>query len=350
MRFSLMFFSGDAAGDAPYRLMLEAARAADRLGFCAVWTPERHFTRFGGLFPNPAVTAAALAMITERVQLRAGSLVAPLHDVVRIAEDWAVVDQLSGGRVAISFGSGWNANDFVLFPDRYDRRHVVMYEQIEQLRRLWQDGAVTRINGTGRTIEIRTLPRPVQPQLPLWITSSGNIDTFRSAGRLGAYVLTHMIQQDRAGLAEKIDAYRRAWAVAGHDPDAGVVSLMLHTYLTTDAGRARETVRPWMREYLRSAVDLELQAAAAGGVISGGLEAPAQEIDPAVLEELLDVTFDRYFETASLLGTVETASAFVEQVARLGIDEIACLVDFGVERPLVLESLEHVATLIRLWS
>ena len=108
MDFGIMFFSsGDRpAGQQPYRLLTEVARRADAAGFTSLWTPERHFGEFGGLFPNPAVTSAALATITEHIQLRAGSLISPLHHVVRIAEEWSVVDNLSGGRAAISFGAG----------------------------------------------------------------------------------------------------------------------------------------------------------------------------------------------------------------------------------------------------
>src|SRR6266850_3063599 len=108
MDFSIMFFAGSdrPAGGDRYALVREAAQFADRHGFSAVWTPERHFHEFGGLFPNPSVLAAALAVMTERVQIRAGSLIAPLHDPVRIAEEWSVVDNLSHGRVAISFGAG----------------------------------------------------------------------------------------------------------------------------------------------------------------------------------------------------------------------------------------------------
>jgi len=129
MEFGLMFFfSADQNLDGnKYKLLIEAAKFADEHEFCCVWTPERHFHKFGGLFPNPAVTNAALAMVTNRLQLRAGSLVSPLHDVVRIAEEWAVVDNLSDGRAAISFGSGWNINDFVFFPGRYAERSEELF-------------------------------------------------------------------------------------------------------------------------------------------------------------------------------------------------------------------------------
>src|SRR3954454_4606598 len=102
MDLGLMFFfkGGEHARGDKYKLLLDASRFADEHEFCCVWTPERHFHKFGGLFPNPAVTGAALAMIIHHLQIRAGSLISPLHDALRIVEEWAVVDNLSGGRVA----------------------------------------------------------------------------------------------------------------------------------------------------------------------------------------------------------------------------------------------------------
>ena len=120
--FGLFYFAADAAdATGAYRLLVEGAKFADRNGFDAVWTPERHFHEFGGLYPSPAVTSAALATVTERIQIRAGSVVLPLHDPIRVAEEWAVVDNLSGGRVGLSFASGWHANDFALAPGQLRR-------------------------------------------------------------------------------------------------------------------------------------------------------------------------------------------------------------------------------------
>src|SRR5215470_14828521 len=133
MEFGIMFFSsaGDLRpGRGRYALLLDAVRFADRRGFAAVWTPERHFHPFGGLFPNPAVLSAGIATATERLEIRAGSLISPLHSALRIAEEWSVVDNLSGGRAAISFGAGWNVDDFVFAPDHYERRYEVMAQQI----------------------------------------------------------------------------------------------------------------------------------------------------------------------------------------------------------------------------
>ena len=109
-----MWGNDDAPGPAKYRLLIEGAKFFDENGFAAVWTPERHFHAFGGPYPNPAVTGAAVAAVTKHVKIRAGSCVVPLHHPVRIAEEWSVVDNLSNGRVEIAAASGWNPNDFVL--------------------------------------------------------------------------------------------------------------------------------------------------------------------------------------------------------------------------------------------
>lgn len=344
MKFGILFFASGGAGSqaGKYRLLLEAARIADRGGLCAVWTPERHFHPFGGLFPNPAVLGAALAPITERIQIRAGSLISPLHHTLRIAEEWSVVDNLSGGRAAISFGAGWNVDDFLFFPERYERRQACMYEQIELVRRLWRGEELSETNSFGRPVRVLLYPQPVQPELPVWVTSSGNVETFASAGRHGANVLTHLIGQDLPTLGEKIERYRAAWRESRGSASQGKVSLMLHTFVGPDMAAVEGKVRAPFREYLRSAVQLEQLAAAAGGVISGGHRIEPHQITPAALEELLDLSFERYLESGSLIGTPERCLRMVERLEAIGVDEVACLIDFVDDPEAVLESLDHL--------
>jgi hypothetical protein len=172
LEFGIFFFGGDegAAAWEKYQFVIDVARFADAAGFAAVWLPERHFTQMGSLYPNPAVLHAALARETRRIRLRAGSVVLPLHDPLRVAEEWALVDNLSKGRVEISFAPGWNAEDFAFFPDHYARRYDVMYEHIKVLDRLWQGETIERTDGSGKSIRVRTYPTPVQKQLVKWIT------------------------------------------------------------------------------------------------------------------------------------------------------------------------------------
>ncbi|HEU0078950.1 MAG TPA: MupA/Atu3671 family FMN-dependent luciferase-like monooxygenase, partial [Longimicrobiaceae bacterium] len=334
--FSLFYFAaGDrGSGRGRYRLLLEGAKWADRNGFEAVWTPERHFHAFGGPYPNPSVTSAALATITERVRLRAGSVVLPLHDPIRVAEEWSVVDNLSDGRVEVSFASGWHADDFVLAPERYARRREAMFEGIEEVRRLWRGGTTARAGGSGATVEVGTLPRPVQPELPVWVTAAGSPDTFRQAGRIGAHLLTHLLGQSLEELAERVRAYREGRREGGHDPDAGRVALMLHTFVGDDDARVRATVRGPFREYLRTSFDLVLRLAGSG--------ADPSTLSPADVEAMLDAAFERFYRTSGLMGTPEACLETVRRVRGAGVDEVACLVDFGVDDDLVLASLDRL--------
>jgi alkanesulfonate monooxygenase SsuD/methylene tetrahydromethanopterin reductase-like flavin-dependent oxidoreductase (luciferase family) len=137
---SLFFFTSEesTSPEDKYRLVLDGARFADSHGFASVWTPERHFHAMGALFPNPSLLGVAIAGATRRVGIRAGSVVLPLHDPIRVAEEWAVVDNLSRGRAGVSFASGWHANDFVFAPEKYAERKRHMLEAVDVVRRLWR--------------------------------------------------------------------------------------------------------------------------------------------------------------------------------------------------------------------
>ena len=204
LEFSLFYFAADAGDAAKYRLYLEGAKFADRAGFTAVWTPERHFHAFGGVYPNPSVLSAALAMVTTRIRLRAGSVVLPLHDPIRVAEEWAVVDNLSGGRVDLAFARGWNANDFVLAPSRFTDNKQILFADVERVRRLWRGESLTVPNGKGVDTAVAIHPRPRQPELQIWITCSGDQERFVEAGACGA------TRTDGAALPDRRRAGREA--------------------------------------------------------------------------------------------------------------------------------------------
>jgi len=344
MKFGIMFFSsfsGQSDGNI-YDLLIEASRFADKNGFCCVWTPERHFHEFGGGFPNPSLMSAVLSMITNKIQIRAGSLISPLHDIIRIAEEWAVVDNLSEGRVAISFGSGWNANDFILYTDRYSRRHEIMSEQIEDLKLIWKGVPIVRKNSFNKEVSVQIYPRPIQKELPIWITSSGNINTFRYAGQIGANILTHLMGQDIQSLGEKIQAYRSARDENGFDPDQGIVSLMLHTFMGTTIESVKAKVKRPFCQYLKTAINLEQMAAMGGGTISGGHKIEPHTISDDVMDQLLDITFDRYFNAGALMGTLSSCREFIWELKNIGVDEVACLIDFLQDRKGIMESLKYV--------
>ncbi|MDM3870605.1 LLM class flavin-dependent oxidoreductase [Porticoccus sp. W117] len=347
MSFGLfMWGNDDGPGEAKYRLMMEGSKYFDENGFNAVWTPERHFGAFGGPYPNPAVTSAAIAAVTKNISIRSGSCVSPLHHPIRIAEDWAVVDNLSNGRVALSFAAGWQPNDFVIKPENHKNNKQVMMEQIETVKKLWRGEKVAFENPMGQMVDIETLPRPVQKELPVWFTTAGNPESYRQAGELGVNVLTHLLGQSVEELAEKVKIYREARAKAGHDPAAGKVSLMLHTLVGDNTDEVRELVRQPMKDYLSSAMKLVLDFAWAFPAFKrpGGADSNPEDIDIKNLsaedtDAILEFAFERYFETSGLFGDVATCEAMINRCKAADIDEIACLMDFGVDTNVVMDSL-----------
>lgn len=333
LRFSLYFFSGDGSKETEdkYRLVIESAKIADRQGFAAVWTPERHFQDFGGLYPNPSVLSAALAVITERIQIRAGSVALPLHHPVRVAEEWSVIDNLSRGRVAVSFASGWHPDDFIFAPDLYDERRETMFRHIELIQKLWAGETVHFRGVKGQEVEVKIMPKPLQPLLPIWITSSGSAETWSHAGAIGANVLAAYVGYSDEELSERINLYRASRAAHGHDAQRGVVTLMLHTFVGENEDAVRQKVRVPFTNYLRTYFKQYENVHVAPDAISD-----------ADKDALMAAAFEKYFESHTLLGTPAKCARLLDRLTRLGVDEVACLVDFGVEAEAVLDSLHHL--------
>jgi natural product biosynthesis luciferase-like monooxygenase protein len=340
MQFSLFFFSADEqrASSDKYRLMIEAAIFADQHGFQAIWTPERHFQAFGGLYPNPAVTSAALAMVTERIQLRAGSVVLPLHDPIAVAETWSMVDNLSHGRVGVSFAAGWHVNDFVLAPETYAARRDTMVERAQLIGRLWRGEALQRPNGVGNSVPVRIFPRPVQPTLPIWLTCLSG-ETFIKAGEIGAHVLTALLSHDIAQLTERIAAYRATLAAHGHDPQAGLVTVMLHTFVGDTDAQVGEKALPAYTDYIRTNIDLQASNAAGLGM----------DIDAEVLTEadLLLLAATRFARLAheGLVGTPDVCLRMLDELRDSGANEIACLIDFIADADVVMDGIRRLTAL-----
>lgn len=355
MDFSLFYWGNDdGPGKRKYELLLEGAKFADTHGFRAVWTPERHFHAFGGPYPNPSVTGAAVAAVTKNIDVRSGSCVAPLHHPLRIAEEWAVIDNLTDGRAGLGIASGWHPVDFVMRPESAPPNNkAAMFDAIDKVRRLWRGEEVAFDRGNGEMVPVQSLPRPVSKELPLWLTIAGNPDTWREAGEIGANVLTHLLGQSIDEVAEKIGIYHAALRKAGHDPKDFTVTLMLHTYVARSRDLARETARGPMKAYLLSAAGLVKQYAWAFPAFKkpAGVTNP-MDIDLGSLSQdevdgILDYAFNRYFEDSGLFGTVEDCLRRVEHLKRIGVGEIGCLIDYGIPTQQVLEGLYPLAEVLR---
>jgi natural product biosynthesis luciferase-like monooxygenase protein len=257
--------------------------------------------------------------------------VLPLHHPIRVAEEWAFVDNISQGRVGVSFASGWQPNDFVISPATFADRKNAMVANIDVVRRLWRGEKLAFPGPLGKDVEVQTLPRPIQKELPIWVTAAGNPETFQQAGEMGCHLLTHLLGQKIEDVTAKLKVYREAWRKAGHAGE-GHVTLMLHTFVGPDEDEVREIVRGPMKEYLRSSVDLIKQAAwSFPTFVQRGAEngkSPVEIMDAQPLSEeemdaLLEHAFARYYGTSALFGTPARCLELVDKVKAVGVDEIA---------------------------
>ncbi|HEY3581711.1 MAG TPA: MupA/Atu3671 family FMN-dependent luciferase-like monooxygenase, partial [Pyrinomonadaceae bacterium] len=246
------------------------------------------------------------------------------------------VDNLSRGRVAVSFASGWHADDFVFAPDNYAERKQLMLQELERVRSLWRGEALSFKGGAGNEVEIKIHPRPIQPELPFWITTAGLAETFRAAGEAGASLLTHLLGQSLEELAEKIEIYRQAWRPQKGSAEKPLVTLMLHTFVGNDLAYVAERVQGPLCRYLASSLGL-----ARNSLRSLGHEV-ADDLTAADLEALLAHAFDRYYQTSGLFGTPETCMRMIDRLKLAGVDEVACLIDFGVDVDSVISNLTYL--------
>jgi len=341
MQVSLFYFGNDVFVDPSqrYRLLCEGAKFADEHGFTAVWTPERHFERFGGLYPNPCITIAALTTITKKVRLRAGSSIQPFHNAVCMAENWALLDNLSNGRIDVAFGSGWHVNDFVLAPDHYPCRREILFRDIATIQLLWKGETVELKNGIGNPVRIRTYPPPIQKELPIWITAHSD-ETFALAGRSGFNVLANFINKDNAKLKNKIRVYREAISETGK---RGIVTLMVHAFVSSDRVQARDLGMKALTEYLTTNLELMAPMLSAESALSD--PAPTMTKDDA--DYIAERTAARIIDELGLIGTPKECMEKTSAWESIGVDELACLIDFGIPVPETLEQMHNLVTLAR---
>ncbi|MFH6993376.1 MupA/Atu3671 family FMN-dependent luciferase-like monooxygenase [Flavobacterium sp. FlaQc-48] len=342
MEFGIMFFasSEDSLSGNIYDLVKKCAIYGDENNFSSIWVPERHFTEFGGIFNNPAVLQAALASITTRIRLNSGSVVMALHDPIRVAEEWAMVDNLSNGRIGLSVASGWNPDDFVFFSQNYKDKHKVMYEGISTVKKLWRGESIERLSGNGKKVDVKIYPSTVQKEVPFYLTVSANSEGFKNAGKLGFNILTSVLDQTVEELSEKINLYRQARRENGFDPKTGKVTLMLHTFIGLDNEAIKEEARKPYCNFLKR--NKKLFEGMAYNRDSGFSLDSLSEED---LDDFLNFLYERFANTKGLIGSKEACMDMVRKTEEAGVDEIACLLDFGPPSDRILENLKYITEL-----
>jgi natural product biosynthesis luciferase-like monooxygenase protein len=340
IQFSFMFFSDvrkDVSDVQKYAFMRDVTLFGDREGFTAIYLPERHFMESSSIYPNAAVMAAHLIPQTERIRFRTAGISLPLHHPAEVVEWWAMNDILSNGRIDLGFGSGWNKSDFIFAPEHYENRRQICTEAIPLVQKLWRGEAVTFPGPERKPISITVHPRPLQAELKVWLLITQNDEGFLHAGRQGYNIFTMLYGNNLDAMRKKIALYRQGRQEAGLDPAQGIVTLMLHTLMLEQREQVAAAVESPFKSYIKSSMDAHLQAAIDQ---NGGTP-----LDDAERAKVLEYAYQRYFKTSAIFGTVEDGRRIVDQAIEAGVDEIACLLDFGVDYPLMQQSLHYLKAL-----
>ncbi len=199
------------------RDLLEEARLADELGLDLFAVGEHHRPDF--VVSAPAVALAAIAAQTERIRLSSAVTVLSSDDPVRVFQEFAELDLISGGRAEIMAGRGSFIESFPLFGHDLEDYDELYAEKLELLLAI-RSGNPVSWSGTpsARARWCRGLPRPVQDPLPVWVAVGGSPESVARAAVLGLPLTMAIIGGQPARFRPLVELYDRVWAEVGHDP------------------------------------------------------------------------------------------------------------------------------------
>lgn len=287
-----------------YREVLDLAETADRLGLHAFWVAEHHFQP-GGLCPAPAVLLAAMAARTSRVRL--GSLVSvlPFHEPVETAEQYALVDRISQGRLNFGVGSGYVPAELEGFGVDPESKRERFDRALDTIVRAWEGGAVSTERAGSRPVHLNVRPT-VSPYPPIWVAVQRR-EAIPHVARRGfsLALIPYATISSLAELAEEVREFRAALPRG----KTATVSAAFHVY----AGSEPENGLDALQRYL----DSRRKSGSIHYQMKVGRD-PHQANARAIVDHGL-----------AFVGTSTDLPHWVDRVAGTGVDELLGIFDFG---------------------
>jgi len=340
MQFGLHYLMSCADGQSPaqrYRETLEQATRAEALGFESVWPVEHHFNRSLSILPCPTLLLAAIASRTSTLRLGTAIIQLPLAHPMRIAEELAMLDVLSDGRVEAGVGRGGNPTHFAGYGVSMAESRDRMIEALAYLRRAWTE---ERFSFEGRFFQADDLslaPRPIQQPHPPIRVAANSAETAAWAGREGYPIFLASNVNPLPRLRELVPQYRRARAEAGHASRNGDdLTLLMPVFVGESRRQVERDVSPSVRQFAESS------AAVVQTWLAKAPEAERPKLE-AFFEQLCGMTFERVNAVTAIF---DTPSACVERLHRvreeLNPGRLICWFNFGglVPHEKVMRSME----------
>ncbi|WP_433088540.1 LLM class flavin-dependent oxidoreductase [Dactylosporangium sp. CA-052675] len=339
MKFGIMnlFPVGDGVSDHQVlRETLEEIGLADELGFDSVWLAEHHFSKYG-ILGSPVHFGMAVAERTKRITIGTAVLVLPLHDPLRLAEDIAALDVLSGGRVSIGVGRGYQPSEFAGFgiplaesKERYQETLEVLRLALSQENFSYHGKYFTYDN-------ITTYPRPYTPGGPPILQGTVSPESFRDRGAVGESIITSPNFTPLGIMQKNYDLYRQAMTENGFDIAAYDVPFMQQVWVGDGDEGLREAAQAALNYYK-----------SVGKVIPGSEEAMEQEKKyyAAVAKNIDLLTLEQTLTHGGNFGSAQRVIETIEMLGeQLGVNHyIGWLRIPSLERKAALRSMEEFAT------
>ena len=300
--------------------------AADRLGFNTCWLREHHFTDYGFL-PNTMTMAAHVAARTERIRIGTAVVTLPLHHPVRVAEEVALVDVLSGGRVDLGIGRGYQSVEFDAFGVPLGEARARTDEAIGLLRALWRGERVHHA-GHWPLDGIAVQPRPVQrPHPPIYYASVSEESIRHYAAQGIPFIVDSTVRTSQ--LAVLADTWRTVAAAHGHPTTDAELVAVRYVWLDDTDDAARAYVRG-VPKVTSLATDPRIRPVDRDGRLAPGYEYWAQGWHGRDLEYY---DADPDWDDRWIAGSAERVVAQLQHLGDIGIRNVCCVFGLSARPP-----------------
>ncbi|MGI5242229.1 LLM class flavin-dependent oxidoreductase [Dactylosporangium sp. CA-139066] len=338
MKFGVMnLFPAEGGDDADVlRDTLQEIQLADELGFDSCWLAEHHFSRYG-ILGNPLMLGTALAERTKNITIGTAVLVLPLHDPLRVAEDAALLDILSGGRLVLGVGRGYQPQEFSGFKKDRNANKELYKETVDILKLAWNDSDWSYEGKHFQYSNMNIYPKPVTPGGPPILHGTSSPDTFRQRGLAGDRIIVSSSFTPMQRIKENYDSYRSALAEGGHSAEGFDLPFMQQIWVGESAAGLNAAAESALN-YYRSV----------GKVIPGSDEAIESEREyyEKVKRNINLLTVEKTLTHGGNFGSVDRV---VDTIGRIG-QELGVTHYIGwfhipsLDRKIAMDSMETFAT------
>jgi alkanesulfonate monooxygenase SsuD/methylene tetrahydromethanopterin reductase-like flavin-dependent oxidoreductase (luciferase family) len=318
-----------------HRDAIELAVRAEELGYDSISLSEHHFSDYVGV-PNPAVVAAAIAARTERIRISINISVLPLHNPVTVAEDYALVDVISNGRLDFGCGRGYQPGEFkghgVALADSRDR----LNEAIEIIQGLWYQDDYSYDGEHFQVDHLTLYPKPVQQPVPFRVAGVSP-ESFEAVAKMHLPLLCAPSITPLDKVAASLDVYRAALVAEGEDPTGYSITLPQWVYIAETEEEAFSAPRPSMEWFQRR--NSELMTA---GILPTD---PGYSFYSKAQANRANFDYEHYFDQEVFLFCTpdRAVERLRSRIEKLGVSEVLCAFHCSsIDQ--TLENMERFAT------